>query len=65
MRYLMGTQSDNTDRPVAEKGHVFKTKLSKEQEKDDRLIAENFMAVEGMKLNNSSRLVRKEGRISE
>jgi len=38
---------------------------SKQQEKDNGLTAENCMAVEGMKLNNSSRLVGKEERISE
>jgi hypothetical protein len=37
----------------------------KQQEKDDGLTAENFMAVGGMKLNNSTRLVRKEEKISE
>jgi len=36
----------------------------KQQEKDDGLTAENFMAVEVMK-NNSPRLVRKEERILE
>jgi hypothetical protein len=47
------------------KGHVFKTMQSKQQQKYDGLTADNFMAVEGMKLHNSSRLVRNEELQSE
>jgi len=46
------------------KRHVFKTMESKQQQKSDGLTAENFIAVEGMKLHNSSRLARNEQRIS-